>query len=100
MSFPHPSPQQLIQQSLTNRNSRYLMLIVDRESTIDHVERYITTNPILNGSVKTLVGSHFPGDFVSNGIYTESYSTRVLMEIILHAETPSHFSNARNESSV
>ena len=86
--FPIPTPKQLIEKCLTNRNSRHLMLIVDREGTIDHVERYITTHSALNGSVKTLVGSQFEGDLLPNEIYTESYSTRVLMEIILYAETP------------
>jgi hypothetical protein len=86
--FRKPNPKQLIEKCLTNRNGRHLMLMADRESTIDHIERFITTNPIVNGSVKTLVGSQFEGDFISNGTYTESYTTRVLMEIISHAETP------------
>jgi len=87
-AYPLPNPKELIHRCLTNRNNRHLMLIADRESTIDHIERYLITNSLSNYPVKTLVGSRFEGDFISKRTYTEAYSARILMEIILLAETP------------
>ena len=86
--YSTPSPQDLIQQSLLSRRGRHLMLITDRESTIDHVERFLTRDLNARQSVKTLVGSQFEGDIVSDDIYTDAYTTRVLMDIILYSETP------------
>ncbi|CAF1035564.1 unnamed protein product [Rotaria sordida] len=78
----------LLDQTLCNRSSRYLMLIADSDSVIDYVERYINVQQqkqkIL---VRTIVGSSFPGDLLSGNTYAEDYNYQVLMDIILYAET-------------
>ncbi|CAF0841320.1 unnamed protein product [Didymodactylos carnosus] len=81
-----PTFKQLLDQSLHFRTGRYLMLISETESLIDYVERYINSLD-MNKNVRTLIGSQMSGDLVSENTYTESYSYRALMDIILHAET-------------
>ncbi|CAF3944692.1 unnamed protein product, partial [Rotaria sordida] len=83
-----PSFNLLLDQSLNARNGRYLMLIADSESTIDYVERFINIHQQKqNVGVRTLVGSSFPGDLLSGNTYAEQYNYRVLMDVILYAET-------------
>ncbi|CAM2726708.1 unnamed protein product [Rotaria socialis] len=78
----------LLDQSLKARSGRYLMLIGDSESAIDYVERFINDHQKkLNVGVRTLVGSSFPGDLLSLNTYAEQYNYRVLMDVILYAET-------------
>ncbi|CAF4074192.1 unnamed protein product [Rotaria sordida] len=78
----------LLDQTLTARTGRYLMLIGDSESAIDYVERFINVHQKkLNVGVRTLVGSSFPGDLLSLNTYAEQYNYRVLMDVILYAET-------------
>ncbi|CAF3682110.1 unnamed protein product [Adineta steineri] len=62
------------------------MLIAENESVIDYVERYIIVKH-QPPSVRTLIGSCFSGDLISGRTYTEQYNYRVLMDIILYAET-------------
>ncbi len=86
--YARPSFNILLDQALTTRSGRYLMLIADSESTIDYVERFINAHQQKkNISVRTLVGSSFPGDLLSENTYAEQYNYRVLMDIILYAET-------------
>ena len=84
----HPSPKfkTLLDECLTRRRGRYLMLIAENESVIDYVERHIIINDSMH-SVRTLTGSCFPGDLDSNSVYTKQYNYRILMDIILYAET-------------
>lgn len=84
----YPMFNHLLEQALNNRTGRYLMLIAENESTIDYVERFIHIHQQTNQiNVRTLVGSSFSGDFISSNTYTEQYNYRVLMDIILYAET-------------
>ncbi len=87
--YPPPNLKQLLDQNLTIRSgNRYLMLIAENESAIDYAERYIHAIPHRQTQmVRTLVGSQMPGDLLSTHTYTETYSYRVLMDIILYAET-------------
>ncbi|CAF1490875.1 unnamed protein product, partial [Adineta ricciae] len=83
-----PSFNLLLDHTLSNRAGRYLMLIGDSESTIDYVERFIYINQQKRHiGVRTLVGSSFAGDLLSGNTYTEQYNYRVLMDVILYAET-------------
>lgn len=84
-----PNLKQLIDQNLSVRSGgRYLMLIAESESAIDYVERYIHAAPhSRTRTVRTLIGSKMPGDMITTHTYTETYSYRVLMDIILYAET-------------
>ncbi|CAF4298072.1 unnamed protein product, partial [Rotaria sp. Silwood2] len=83
-----PSFDFLLDQTLKARTGRYLMLIGDSESAIDYVERFINVHQKkLNVVVRTLVGSSFPGDLLSLNTYAEQYNYRVLMDVILYAET-------------
>ncbi|CAF3570880.1 unnamed protein product [Rotaria sp. Silwood1] len=75
---------QIIDRSLSLGNSRYLMLIGDSESAFDYVERYINRK---QQSIRTLIGSSLIDDLVGGTTYNEQYNRRVLMDIILHAET-------------
>jgi hypothetical protein len=78
----------LLDQTLDARTGRYLMLIADSESAIDYVERFINVHQQRkNIGVRTLVGSSFPGDLLSGNTYAEQYNYRVLMDVILYAET-------------
>jgi len=87
--YQSPNLKQLLNQNLTQRSTgRYLMLIAENESAIDYVERYIHAMPKRRThTVRTLVGSQMSGDMISTHTYTEAYSYRVLMDIILYAET-------------
>ncbi|UJR16715.1 hypothetical protein I4U23_003615, partial [Adineta vaga] len=86
--FPCPAFDHLLNQTLNNRSGRYLMLIADSDSAIDYVERFININQQKRKvSVRTLVGSSFPGDLLSSNTYSEEYNYRVLMDVILYAET-------------
>ncbi|CAM4829130.1 unnamed protein product [Rotaria magnacalcarata] len=83
-----PSFNLLLDQTLKARSGRYLMLIGDSESAIDYVERFINVHQNkLNVGVRTLVGSSFSGDLLSLNTYAEQYNYRVLMDVILYAET-------------
>ncbi|CAF1340047.1 unnamed protein product [Adineta steineri] len=78
----------LLDQTLNFRAGRYLMLIADSESAIDYVERFIYNNQEKrNIGVRTLVGSSFRGDLLSGNTFAEQYNYRVLMDVILYAET-------------
>ncbi|CAF1040574.1 unnamed protein product, partial [Didymodactylos carnosus] len=82
-----PSFNYLVDQTLRTRASRYLMLIAENESVFDYVEHYIYVHQQKqNFSVRTIVGSSFPGDLLSGNTYAENYNYRVLMDIILYAE--------------
>ncbi|CAF3907546.1 unnamed protein product, partial [Rotaria sp. Silwood2] len=86
--YPCPPFNFLLEQSLNARSGRYLMLIADSESAIDYVERFINVHQQKqNIGVRTLVGSSFPGDLLSGNTYAEQYNYRVLMDVILYAET-------------
>jgi hypothetical protein len=86
--YDSPSFDLLLNQTLNTRTGRYLMLIGDSESAIDYVERFINLHQQkLNVQVRTLVGSSFPGDLLSGNTYAEQYNYRVLMDVILYAET-------------
>ncbi len=84
--YKSPTFKQLLDQRLTSRHGRYLMLIAENESVIDYVERYILVKH-QPPPVRTLIGSCFSGDLISGRTYTEQYNYRVLMDIILYAET-------------
>ncbi|CAF1231023.1 unnamed protein product, partial [Didymodactylos carnosus] len=75
----------LLDQCLTRRTGRYLMLIAEKESVIDYVERYIIAHH-QSQPVRILIGSCSPGDLISGTTYTEQYNYRVLMDIILYVE--------------
>ena len=81
-----PTFKQLLDQRLKSRHGRYLMLIADNESVIDYVERYIIVKH-QPPPVRTLIGSCFSGDLIAGTTYTEKYNYRVLMDVILYAET-------------
>ncbi|CAF1105224.1 unnamed protein product [Didymodactylos carnosus] len=70
----------LLDQSLIDRSSCYLMLKSDSDSLIDYIERYLmkTTN-----NIRTLVGSQITDDLDG-----EAYDYRILMDVILYAEKP------------
>jgi hypothetical protein len=84
--YSSPIFKQLVDRSLSSRTGRYLMLIGDNERAIDYVERYIIAKH-QTPPVRTIIGSSLPGDLVSGTTYTEQYNYRLLMDIILHAET-------------
>ncbi|CAF3798071.1 unnamed protein product, partial [Rotaria sp. Silwood1] len=84
--YSSPTFKQLLDRSLTSRTGRYLMLIGENERAIDYVERYIIAKQ-QRSPVRTLIGSSLSGDLVSGTTYTEQYNYRLLMDIILHAET-------------
>ncbi|CAF4836150.1 unnamed protein product, partial [Rotaria sp. Silwood2] len=79
-----PTFNETIDRSLSLHNGRYLMLIGENESIFDYVERYInaTQKPI-----QTLIGSSLTDDLIAGTTYSEQYNRKVLMDIILHAET-------------
>ncbi|CAF4833776.1 unnamed protein product, partial [Rotaria sp. Silwood1] len=83
--YSSPTFDQLINQSMSFRTGRFLMLIGDSESSFDYIQQYINIKYRLI-KTHTLIGSTFAGDFLSNTIYTEQYNTRILMDIILYAE--------------
>ncbi|CAF4379298.1 unnamed protein product, partial [Rotaria sp. Silwood2] len=82
-----PTFNQILDQCMSSRTGRYLMLIGENESVIDYAEQYII-NKFQPPPVRTLIGSSFSGDLVEGTAYTEQYNYRVLMDIILYAETP------------
>ncbi|CAF0884533.1 unnamed protein product [Adineta steineri] len=84
-TYPSPKFKTLLDECLTRRSGRYLMLIAETESVIDYVERHIIAHDQTQ-SVHILTGSCFSGDLISDTIYTEPYNYRVLMDIILYAE--------------
>ncbi|CAF3395094.1 unnamed protein product [Rotaria sp. Silwood1] len=84
--YKSPTFKELLDLRLTSRQGRYLMLIAENESVIDYVERYIIVKH-QPPPVRTLIGSCFSGDLISGTTYTEQYNYRVLMDIILYAET-------------
>ncbi|CAF0809248.1 unnamed protein product [Rotaria sordida] len=84
--YKSPTFKELLDLRLTSRQGRYLMLIAENESIIDYVERYIIVKH-QPPPVRTLIGSCFSGDLISGTTYTEQYNYRVLMDIILYAET-------------
>ena len=89
LQYEPPNLKQILDQNLNKHSSsgRYLMLIAENESAIDYVERYIHVMSCRGTqNIRTLVGSQMPGDLVSTYTYTEAYSYRVLMDIILYAE--------------
>ncbi|CAF4169052.1 unnamed protein product [Rotaria sp. Silwood2] len=78
----------LLDQTLRTRSSRYLMLIADSDGVIDYVERYISVHQQKQKTiVRTIVGSSFSGDLRSGNTYAEDYNYRILMDVILYAET-------------
>ncbi|CAF2907340.1 unnamed protein product [Rotaria sp. Silwood2] len=79
-----PTFNQMIDRSLSLHNGRYLMLIGENESMFDYVERYINAK---QKSIQTLIGSSLTDDFIAGTTYSELYNRRILMDIILHAET-------------
>ncbi|CAF3763739.1 unnamed protein product, partial [Rotaria sp. Silwood1] len=88
VEYTSPSFNYLLDQTLRTRSSRYLMLIADSDGVIDYVERYINVHQQKQKIfVRTIVGSSFPGDLLSGNTYAEDYNYRVLMDIILYAET-------------
>ncbi|CAF4270460.1 unnamed protein product, partial [Rotaria magnacalcarata] len=72
---------------MSSRTGRYLMLIGENENVIDYAEHYILKK-FQPPPVRTLIGSSFSGDLIEGAVYTEQYNYRVLMDIILYAETP------------
>ncbi|CAF1081188.1 unnamed protein product [Adineta ricciae] len=82
-----PAFNDILNQCMSSRSGRYLMLIGENESVIDYAEQYII-NKFQPPPVRTLIGSSFSGDLVEGSVYTEQYNYRVLMDIILYAETP------------
>ncbi|CAF1179174.1 unnamed protein product [Rotaria sp. Silwood1] len=83
-----PSFNNLLDQALKNRSSRYLMLIADSESTIDYVEHFINVHQRKHHiKVRTIVGNYFSDDLLRGNTYSEHYNYRILMDIILYAET-------------
>jgi len=86
--YANPSFDLILNETLNIRSGRYLLLIAENESSIDYVERFIRLHhQKSNIPVKTLVGSSFPGDLLSGNTYAEQYNYRVLMDVILYAET-------------
>ncbi|CAF1514700.1 unnamed protein product [Didymodactylos carnosus] len=85
-TYSSPKFKTLLDECLTRRSGRYLMLIAENESVIDYVERHIILNDTIH-SVRTLTGSCFPDDLISETIYSTQYNYRVLMDIILYAQT-------------
>ena len=89
--YPAPTFRELIDRRIKTHSGRYLMIIGERDSSYDYVERYLRSITkwlsMQEHSVRTLIGSQMPGDLISNRTYTETYSYRVLMDIILHVET-------------
>ncbi len=86
--YNSPSFNSLLDQTLDTRTGRYLMLIADNESSIDYVECFIHLHQQKrNIGVRTLVDSSFPGDLLEGNTYSEQYNYRVLMDVILYAET-------------
>ncbi|CAF1321963.1 unnamed protein product [Rotaria sordida] len=79
-----PTFNQMIDRSLSLHNGRYLMLIGANESMFDYVERYINAK---QQSTRTLIGSSLTDDLITGTTYSEQYNRRVLMDIILYAET-------------
>ncbi|CAF1067010.1 unnamed protein product [Rotaria sordida] len=77
--YQPPYVKQFIDHSLSYRNGRYLMLISETESLFDYIERYLNQH---KHNVRTLIGSQ-----MLNDLNKESYGYRVLMNIILYAET-------------
>ncbi|CAF0807414.1 unnamed protein product [Didymodactylos carnosus] len=77
--YQPPHVKQYIDHSLSHRNGRYLMLISETESLFDYIERYLNKH---ENNVRTLIGSQ-----MLNDLNKESYGYRVLMNIILYAET-------------
>ncbi|CAF4517450.1 unnamed protein product, partial [Rotaria socialis] len=82
-----PTFNQILDQCMSSRTGRYLMLIGENENVIDYAEHYILKK-FQPPPVRTLVGSSFSGDLIEGAAYTEQYNYRVLMDIILYAETP------------
>jgi hypothetical protein len=86
--YVNPTFEVILDRTLENRSGRYLMLIANNDSVIDHAERFIATHQQKqNIAVRTLTGSSLPGDLLPGDTYTEQYSDRVIMDIILYAET-------------
>ncbi|CAF3161661.1 unnamed protein product [Rotaria sp. Silwood2] len=81
-----PTVDVLINQSISSRTGRFLMLISDNESSFDYIQQYINVKYALM-QTHSLVGSTLAGDFLSNETYTEQYNTRIMMDIILYVET-------------
>ncbi len=80
-----PTFNQVIDQNLSSRTGRFLLLIGENESAFDYIQRYITIkHPTIQ--TRTLIGSSLLGDYLSNTTYCEQYNTRILMDIILYAE--------------
>ncbi|CAF4175411.1 unnamed protein product [Rotaria socialis] len=77
---------QILDQCLSARTGRYLMLIGKDESVIDYAEQHIrskyTTCPY-----RSLIGSSLSGDLFDGHTYTERYNYKVLMDVILYVET-------------
>ena len=68
--YVNPPFERILDRTLTNRSGRYLILIANNHSVIDHAERFITMHQQKqNIAVRTLVGSSLPGDLLS-GIHT------------------------------
>ncbi|CAF1398652.1 unnamed protein product, partial [Rotaria sordida] len=75
---------QMIDRSLSLHNGRYLMLIGENESMFNYVERYINAK---QQSTRIIIGSSLTDDLIAGTTYSEQYNQRILMDIILHAET-------------
>ena len=84
--YKTPTFKQLLDRQLTSRRGRYLMLIAENESVIDYVERYILVKH-QTSPVRTIIGSSLSGDLLAGRTYSEQYNYRVLMDVILYAET-------------
>ncbi|CAM4941343.1 unnamed protein product [Rotaria socialis] len=89
--YPLPTFRDLLHRRIRTHSGRFLMLIGKSESSYDYVERYLRSItrylPAHEQHLRTLIGSQMPGDLILNKTYTETYSYRVLMDIILHVET-------------
>jgi hypothetical protein len=89
--YPWPTFRDLLNRRIDTQSGRFLMIIGERESLYDYVERYLRSItkwlPTHKQPIRTLIGSQMPGDLILNKTYTETYSYRVLMDIILHVET-------------
>ena len=83
--YPTPTFDKLLDQRLSSRDGRYLMLIGDNENEFNYIQQYFS---IKHSSIqtRTLMGSTLVGDRLPNSTYTEQYTVRKLMEIIDYTE--------------
>ncbi|CAF0876681.1 unnamed protein product [Rotaria sordida] len=77
---------QILDQCLSARTGRYLMLISKNESVIDYAEQHIRSK-YTRYPFRSLIGSSLSGDLFDGRTYTERYNYKVLMDVILYVET-------------